>query len=369
MQRGFRGIAFVVVLGACGSTPLYQVSSSEAKGVPFYVVEQYDVRTYVYEETFYALQVKGTFEPAPVTPPAGAPAATDSAPHAMAARVPAARTDAPRTTPAPAPAAPGANDGDKRPPIIRTVIAYARDTMVLRPYYIEFVHATNNVEAWKKTGLALLDASTDTANEATLRMEPFPSLTTPSAIVGYARFVSVERARIQLPSTQPRYFNVSVPRGGTSNAEIDLNGDGTLGKGIAQTQDQLPGAIATAAGTVASALVTGPLTTITGHYFGPPATAQGGGGDQVVGVDFAITPVRRVYSIKVTRRADAPAGACDPKTWDELARTFDSDAACRVELAVATQGGGDDKGGKKDDDKNNISINGSIALPAAAGHP
>jgi hypothetical protein len=133
-----------------------------------------------------------------------------------------------------------------------------------------------------------------------------------------------------------------MPHGGSANGEVDLNPDGTIGKGIAQKQDPLPVAIASAVGTVGGAVLGAPLNTILAHFLAPAATAQGENGEKVTGVDFTITPIKRIYVVKVTKSvavANAPDGTdpCGPPTWDRLAATFDTQARCRVEVSISVQ--------------------------------
>ena len=161
-------------------------------------------------------------------------------------------------------------------------------------------------------------------------------------------------------------MNLNVPHGGSANGEVDLNTDGTLSKGIAQKQDQLPAAIASAAGTVGAAVLGTPLNTIVAHFFAPAATAQAQNGEKVVKIDLKITPIRRTYVVKVTKAVGLPnaAGtdACTSKDWDALIATFDPQAKCRVELSI-TVTRADDKPADVPP-KNAITISGAISTGA-----
>jgi len=331
-----RNLMFVVALSACGPTALYQVSATDNQGIPFYIQQQYDVRTWTYEEVFLELRAVGTFK-------------NDDTKAA------AKKTGEPDK----------GSDDDKS--IVRTVIAYARSYDVALPYYTQFIRETNNVKAWKVTGEALPSDATLPTNKGKLLLQPFDAIATIAEIMkhdGVAHMVSVDRARIQIPTTHVAYFNMNIPRGGSASGEIDLNADGTIGKGIAQKQDQLPAAVAGALGTAAAAALGDPLNTLVAHYVAP-ATAQAQDGLKIVRVDFSVTPIRRTYVIKVTKRVDAPTTDCTEATWDTALRAFDTNSTCRVELAIILQRG-DTKASDDDKKGNAISISGSITLPGTA---
>ena len=332
-----------LVLGfttACAHTPVYDINGeAAAHGVLYYVQQQYDVKTLTYDQTFYELKVTGTFapaEPEPQKPPKGA------------------------LEPKKAAAEP--------PQIVRTVVAYARDLPTAVKYYGQFTAKTDNVSAWASSGKALqAEAKNPPGPADMLSATPFeqvPKLSDLATATG-VRLTSAGTSRIQIPSTKTSSFQVLVPYGGSANGEIDLNADGTIGKGISQKQDQLPPAIAGALGTIGGALLTGPLTTVASHFLAP-ATAQAANEERPLKVEFTITPIHRLYTLTLTKLADAQAAVCGQDKWDSLVGVehgFDPDPPCRLNLTVAMKrdDGGDDK--KKD---NNISINGSVTLPAPA---
>lgn len=69
--------------------------------------------------------------------------------------------------------------------------------------------------------------------------------------------ISVERSTDQVASPQQSYINVTVPRGGTANADVKLDARGTLAEAIGQKQDQLPAAVISAISGIGAATVTG----------------------------------------------------------------------------------------------------------------
>ena len=182
------------LLCGCGSTPLYQVSSEDNQGVPFYVQEQFDVRIYTYEEVFYEIKATGTFKPDTGQP--------DSAhkPHVGPPEPP------PNKKPDQSP------KKDEDASIVRTVVAFARDFSVAAPYYVNFLQDTDNVQAWKDTGKTLLDDVANAANKDRLQLAPFPPRTlsvvaspdSPPRDPGI-RLVAVDRTRIQIPSATQRF--------------------------------------------------------------------------------------------------------------------------------------------------------------------
>ena len=365
MERRAAGIVLALAVAGCGATPLYDVRFDDNHGVPFYLQEQFDVRTYAYEEVLYELKATGTFKPD-----------VDQFEDAKKkGRLGVGSDAAPKKVERKDDGKPAKKEQDDNA-IIRTVVVFARNFSIAAPYYMSFLQDTDNVQAWKDTGASLLDDVADPAKADSLRLVPFPprslsAIATPPGDPD-VRLVAVDRTRIQIPSTTKEYLNLNVPHGGSANGEVDLNADGTLGKGVAQKQDQLPAAIASAVGTVGAAVLGTPLNTIVAHYFAPAATAHAANGEKVIKIDFSITPIKRTYVVKVTKSVNltiAPGGAdpCGPRAWDALLATFDPQAKCRVELSMSVQRG-DDKP-KDDTPKNAITISGATGAADAGASP
>jgi hypothetical protein len=320
-------IAVVAGLAGCGHPGnLYQVTSSPDGGVPFLPIETLDVDTYTYEQSWLVLTVNGTFKTHAATP--------------------AART----------PAAAAATGSDGAFP--KTVVVYTRDLStdtvdLVRQRYAEFLGAGNAALAWDASAGQLLNDLGFKVRPGPLSFAAPPVQSRVSDIRALPR-LAVARTRVQVPAATPLYYNVRVPRGGTANAELDLASNGTMTKASSDKQDQLPGAIVTAAGSAISAVLgSSVLNTVAGTLLAPRVAApqaQSAGNLDVLAVSFAIVPARRLYTLSVTHPPGSPITACG-----DLGALLEAGTAfgCRASLLVASDNAAGDKpkDGQPKDDK------------------
>ena len=271
------------------------------------------------------------------------------------------------------------NLGAPKDTLTRTVVAYTGDLLtvpggenVVRDIYTKFMAEHDDGEkSWNVSGGAILDHIVAT----TLSLSE-PAVLSGASLAGRS-MVAIERTRTQVPAAEVRYFNIRVPIGGTVAGEIDLASNGTMTKASSSVQDQFPGAIVTATGSVAgAALGSTALNTLAAHFLAPaqaPAP-QAVGTPSVQKVDLSLTRVKRVYTVTVVRPSDTPETACEdfdllvypiklkaPKPGQPIPECY-----CRATIAVQTKRGDDtdtQKGAKDADDA--IKITGSIALPKA----
>jgi hypothetical protein len=327
----FLPITVLLLMSAgCTTTRLYNVTdSADLGGVPFYKLEQYDVVTNVYCETFYRIDVTAT-----VQPHAAAPAK-----HVKATK-------------------PGE-------PTTRTITVFDGDEKDVAGIYANYIDAANFDKAWAATGYLLTGRLK--SHDPGISLAPFPPANNAVALLK-GKVVATSKARAQIPSSTPLYYNINVPHGGQASGELDLNPDGTLGKGLSSKQDSLPGTIATAVGTLGAAALGAPLAQIFSHVFPTPvAAAAAAAGSQaattndlngldIVNVDLKITPTVRVYTLSLGHKANESTG-CD--SWKTGTTSLESTDTCWATVSTAINGGGtsDEK------DANSITFNGSVTLP------
>ncbi len=293
-------------LSGCGGSLLYEVRDRDNGGVPFFGVEQWLSQTNVYDEVFYQLKVSGSFE------------------------------------------APGA------PKQTQTLVAYMSKSEDVAALYAKYLAAPDYDRAWAASYGVLVKLLGEPPPPAPIPpaprqppvpgkvgLLPFGGVTNPADLT-LLPLVATSTVRIQQPSMKPRYFNVRVPFGGSTNGEADLNDNGTLGKAVAQKQDPLPASIGTAAGTIASALATGTgAALVTGLLpastpVAAAAPASKGGPGSPSSVDFTVTVVHRLYTVTLSHEANARE-ACD--SW--FAGTdFRSTNTCVASVLVAIKSDG-----------------------------
>ncbi len=311
-------------LTAC-SAHLYDVDGGASNGgVPFYVLEQYDVTTNLYAEVFYKIEVKATLHPT---------------------------KDA-------------AKGAKKAEPVTVTVVAYNSDSNMVNGMYFDFVKSSDFDKAWAATGELLLGKLHSKAPEVSL--VPFDPISTPTDLLK-RKVIATSTSRTQIPSPVLHYYNITVPHGGQASGEIGLGADGTLTKALSSKQDTLPGTITTALGTLGAAALGTPLNQLVNHFFptpvaatavAAPATANGLHGLDFVNVQMTITPITRLYSVALTHKSDAPALCA---SWKSGA-TFESTTTCWATVSVANKEDAEAAGDKKDD--NSVTFSGSVKLPA-----
>jgi hypothetical protein len=268
---------------------------------------------------------------------------------------------------------------DKDGTFTRTVVAYTHDLEstpgdadLAGGIYVAFAKETEGGKAWNVSAgeiLSNVDGKKLTLSE--------PPLVSPDTLPGMLKLVGQERSRTQAPAARPLYFNIRVPSGGTVSGEIDLAANGTMTKSSSQVQDQLPGAVASAASSVASAaLGSTALNTMAAHFFAPAAAPalQAVGAPTVQKVDLTLTWIRRIYTVAITRPAGTPESSCGtlasllkfPVQPGAQPGTTQADS-CRAGVSIETKRGGDDGKAKSAKDDDSIRINGSITLPKPAG--
>lgn len=318
MRASVISVVVVVVVGlaGCGHPGnLYQVTSSPDGGVPFLPIETLDVDTYTYEQSWLVLTVTGTFK-AHATPATRAPASSAS------------------------------TGGDGA--FAKTVLVYTRDLSadtvdLVRQRYAEYLGAGNAALAWDASAGQLLSDMGSKGRPGPLSFAapaPYGRVSDMRALPRLA----VARTRVQVPAATPLYYNVRVPRGGTANAELDLASNGTMTKASSDKQDQLPGAIVTAAGSVISSVLgSSVLNTVAASLLAPRTAApqaQGAGNLDVLAVSFAIVPVRRLYTLSVTHPPGTSIAACG-----DLGALLEAGTAfgCRASLLVAADNAAGDK--------------------------
>jgi hypothetical protein len=395
------GVALLLTSG-CGHMAYKVTSDRSCGGVPFLPIESLDVVKSSYQQTWLEIRVDAVFEnPAPELSAApGPPAAAakggsvnvntatedelaklaDLKPFAkkiIAARPYRQLSDlvdrnvlskalfkivASKLTTGNLPAAPEKPQGDT---FTRTVVAYthdlearAADEALVTDIYSAFLTETGSAEKeWSVSGLVLARYIADKR----LSLAEPPIL--PGASLVERSLIAQERSRIQAPAASPLYYNIRVPSGGTVSGELDLAANGTMTKATSQVQDQLPGSIATAVGSVAgAALGSGALNTLTAHFFAPAQAPQpqGQGVPSVKKVDLAITRMRRVYTVTITRSVGTTDTACGvkgllspatasnptsqgPSGSQEPPQSPPSPETCWLSTTVQTNRGGDDK--------------------------
>lgn len=349
MRRFF--LIGVLNLAACSHPgSLYQVSALPNGGVPFLPIESVDTETSTYEQPWLELDVTGKFKPHTEAGPAVSAGPRQST--AAAKGVP----ESPDTT------------------FTRTIAVYTRDLSpatveLVRRRYADFIGAANAAKAWDGSGVQLL-------NDAAPRDgRPGPlSLTVPDVARDVNKVrrdlvrVAAESTRTQVPAARPLYYNVQVPRGGTANAEIDLASNGTMTKATSQKEDKLPGAVLSAVSSVASGVLgSSSLNTLASHFFAPavaPPKLEGAGGLDVLAVDFAVVPVRRLYTITIAHPSGMLAADCG-----DTAELLDgaSPWGCRASLTISVVPPGARVAGDHAEtrDPNRLGFSGSVTLPEA----
>jgi hypothetical protein len=336
-------IVFASLAVGCEGTTLYSVSTTPTSGIPFYVQEQWDIQTRTFQESYFELTATETIDTVGKD---------------------------------------GKTTSTKQPAVTAYATTYAKAADV----YLAFVNSETNEERWNKTGGDWQKHTAGSPPTGLLLAPPLKKTTIED--IKDTTLVSTDHSRTQIPSPVPSYLNVNVPHGGTANAEVDLNADGTLSKAIAQKQDQLPGTITTAAGAVGAAalgaVLNAPLAALFAHYYPVPSASKSPaapGAKTISAVELAVVEVRYVYVVKVARKAlvtmsedkdartkDAQKGTAkvDPcLNLDTLLVTPSSD--CRVDLTITTQRG--DAPGSSDKGDNSIKFSGSVVLPQSTTPP
>jgi hypothetical protein len=330
--------SLAVVVAGCHGSLLYEASSADNGGVPFYTVEQWQTDTASYDETYFQLRAVGTFESKGAVQQAG-----------------------------------------KKAEVTQTLVAYMDDASDVAAIYGGYLAASDYDKAWNATYKLLAQLLRDPASpqipqpggaakapKGRVSALPFSGVATPEEVAKLALIAS-STARVQLPSTTVRYLNIHVPYGGSANGEVDVNENGTLSKGIAQKQDQLPAAAATAIGTVAAAALTGPGAALVSGLLPAstssptPAQATSLAGSNLVNVEFTVSVQHRIYTVTLSHRA-GEASACD--SWSAKGALFKSTQNCLVSLSVALKS--DSGPSEKAKDNKDVTFSGSVQLPAPA---
>jgi hypothetical protein len=290
-------LLLLLVGPGCGHHSVFQVGPQGNGGVPFLPIRTMAKTTTVYGQRWVELSVTGTF----LTEPTLADKKKGVAPKEFT----------------------------------KTVVAFA-DRDGAAKIYGQFVQAPDLVKAWSVTGLQMA------GEEAAGKLSALAPPQVPTASVSTLPVVSVVRARIQVPDDTPLYMNVDVPNGGTANASVELNENGTLSKASAEKQDQLPGAALTAVGTVASAaLGSDALTALATHYFPAPATPNSVNGQTITKVDFQMTEVLRTYVVTEISSPGAEADCAKPE----------NEIRCQRSVTITVQRGDAPKGAPDDSSK------------------
>ena len=323
-------LASSLISGACHGSLLYSVTSAPdtagkaaPAGIPFYALEQWDVTTSSYGERYFELTASATEE----VINGGKPVIT---------KLPA-------------------------------VTVYTTSPNVASDYYLKFASAASNEARWNATGHDWAQHTQANPPPSLTYLPPSPKTTAATAMT--ATFAGSTQSRVQLPSRTLFYLNVAVPHGGSSNAEVDLNADGTLGKAIAQKQDQFPAAAAAAAGAAAAGALGTPLGNVVAHFLPTPAAAgaaaapfKNEGDKRLATVDLAVVEVRIIYGVKASRRVSSPVGSvpASPCAAIDSVVTAPSDD-CRADFTVTVQRGDASAAGPASD--TSIRFSGSVVLP------
>jgi hypothetical protein len=259
----------------------------------------------------------------------------------------------------------------------RTVTAYYANEAEAAKLYNAFIAADDDpVKAWGATAGEMLKALGNAGSGVTA--VPPAALAFDAIRAPAAKLAAVARSRQQVPASEPLYFNATVPFGGTASAEIDLNDNGTLSKGIASKTDQFPGQVLSAVGAIAGAsLGDGVFNTIAKSNYRPLA-AHAIGGQKVLSIEVSLSRVRRLYVVSVLRPSSVPEVSCGPFTQlltsavtgpgpAPAPSAKEGAAPCRASIVVTVQrdatAGADDKAKKSDADK--VEFSGSVTLPGA----
>jgi hypothetical protein len=316
---GLAGLVALLVFsaGCAGGSHLYDVHPksaapvlNESVGVPFLPIVSVDIEKVTFVQSWVQISVTGTFE---VKPQDGKAAAS--------------KTDKQSSS--------GFN---------KTVTVYTSDLSsqsldTFKDVYSAFLKSGNSADAWD-TSFTLISM----VNSNKLFLEPPNLVTNTDQILAFQK-VSEDHSRTQVPASSPLYFNVNIPTGGSSTAEIDLAPNGTMTKASGGKTDALPATITTGVGSLASTAfgaIGGIITAVNG-VVSAPAKQNGAGTATVLSVNFEVTQMGRFYTIIITHPSSIHVSSCGPVSsmlsgFTSTSTISGSDVnACRASLSVETK--------------------------------